>query len=294
MINSITRHDIIKKKKTKNMIKCCKCCNKILFKYIIIILFTSCLFISTICIISLSWTYSEVLLPRDYIGNLVIGVIVAKESSYIEEWLSHHFYYGVDKIIIFDNNNINDIYEKQEMRRICSLFENCEITDFNQYDGVGCLLTSQYLCSKWFLPSADGQTSHSLYSPTRRQGMAMKELYYYNNNYKKYRWIMMFDVDEFIVTKDVQTQIPDILNLLPDDIHALHIPRYTFGTNNHTKRPPGAVRLNYCWRERGIKNSKGMARPNQIWMPGMYSCCFVLTLSIHINDDQFFDDRTNT
>jgi hypothetical protein len=235
-------------------------------KYKIIVGF--CVVVSALFLVTLSWTYSEVLFPQEYVGNLVVGVIVARESSYIEEWLAHHFYYGVDKIVIFDDNKPEEAEEKAAMRRICASFgDRCEITDFNAYDDVACILTSSFLCATWLMPTTEG-TSHSVLAPTRRQGMAMKEFYYYNDNYKKYRWVMMFDVDEFMVTRDVSTKITDVLRHIPADVQGVHVPRYTFGTDNHTTRPPGAVRLNYCWREKHVKNSKGMARPGQVWLPG--------------------------
>lgn len=206
---------------------------------------------------------------RDGMGTLVVGVIASKESSYMEEWLAHHFYYGVDKIVVFDNNIPSDVEEKESMRRICSSFgDRCEITDFNMYDDVGCILTSSHLCSSWFMPGKQG-TSYGMMAPTRRQGMAMKEFYYYKDNYKKYQWVMMFDVDEFMVTKDVTTTIPEVLSSLPSNVHGVHVPRYTFGTDNHTVRPEGGVKNNYCWRENNVKNSKGMARPSEVWMPGL-------------------------
>jgi hypothetical protein len=224
--------------------------------------------------IAIWWWMSDRVSDRvsnKYIGNIVVGVIVSKESSYIDEWLAHHFYYGVDSIVIFDNNNPNDIQEKNHMKKICNSYgQKCHIIDFNQYDGVGCILTSSSLCSTWFAPSNDTKHIQS-YAPTRRQGMAMKELYYYNNHYIKYRWIMMFDVDEYIVTKDIHTSLIDVLNQLPSEVHAVHVPRQNFGTDNHTKRPSGGVRENYCWREKIVSNAKGMARPQHVVLPGEWS-----------------------
>lgn len=236
-------------------------------------LFGYCAVTSVLFLLGLSWTYSELFFPRrEYIGNLVVGVIASKEVTYIEEWLTHHFYYGVDKIVIFDNNKPEDVEEKTEMRRICASFGGrCEIIDFNMYDDTACILTNSYLCHPWLMPKAEG-TSHSVFAPTRRQGMAMKEFYYFQDNYKKYRWVMMFDVDEFMVTKDVNTKIPEVLQQLPREVHAVHVPRYTFGTDNHTTRPTdhgGSVRLNYCWREDGVNNAKGMARSSEVWLPGL-------------------------
>lgn len=227
-----------------------------------------CVLTSVLFLLTLSWIYSEVFFPQEYIGQLVVGVIAAKEATYIEEWLAHHFYYGVDKIVIFDDNKPWDMEEKTEMKRICSLFgDKCEIIDFNMYDDVACIMINSYLCSSWFMPTAEG-TSYSVFAPTRRQGMAMKEFYYFNDNYRKYRWVMMFDVDEFMVTKDVNTQITDILKMLPSDVHAMRVPRYTIGTDNHTTRPEGGVRQNYCWREKKVINSKGMARASEVMLPG--------------------------
>ena len=238
------------------------------YSYIFSRILGCCVFLSVVFLCCLTWTYSEILFPRHYVGNLVVGVIAAKEGTYIEEWLAHHFYYGVDKIIIFDDNKPEDV---AEMRRICALFgDKCDIIDFNMYDDVACILTSTYICSEYLMPQAQG-TSHSVFAPTRRQGMAMKEFYYYQDNYKKYRWVMMFDVDEFMVTKDVHTKIPQVLQQLPDAVHGVHVPRYTFGTDNHTTRPTahqGSVRLNYCRREKSVKNAKGMARSREVWLPG--------------------------
>lgn len=227
-----------------------------------------CIITSTTFLFTLFWTFPEIFFPQEYVGQLVVGVIAAKEVTYIEEWLTHHFYYGVDKIVIFDDNKPQDLEEKMKMRQICSSFgDRCEIVDFNMYDDVACILTNSYLCSSSFMPTAEG-TSYGVLAPTRRQGMAMKEFYYFNDNYKKYRWVMMFDVDEFMVTNDMHTQIPDVLRSLPPEVHAVRVPRYTFGTDNHTTRPEGGVRLNYCWRENAVRNSKGMARTSEVMLPG--------------------------
>jgi len=206
------------------------------------------------------------LFPAQYSGSLILGVITAKESTYLDEWLAHHLYHGVDKIQIFDNNPPESAAEKAEMRRICATYgERCGIADFNQYDGVGCLFASPYLCSSMFLTT---YTDGYVLEASRRQSMAWNELYHMEDNYRRYRWLLMIDVDEFLVTTSPH-KIPTLLDMIPANVGGVRVGRMTFGTSNHTTRPKTDVRSSYCHRQQLIANSKGMARSSEITWPGI-------------------------
>ena len=90
-----------------------------------------------------------------------------KENLYIKEFIEHYKKYGVDKIIIYDNNEKNDEY----------------------FDEV----ISEYINSK-FVKIINFRGRNKI------QLIAMNDCY--KKNYMKYDWILFYDIDEFIFLKD--------------------------------------------------------------------------------------------
>ena len=98
------------------------------------------------------------------------------ENLYVREFVSHYKSYGVDKIFIYDNNNIND-----------ERFE----TVINDYIRIGFVMIIDY------------------------RGKEKQQLKAYqdclNKNYKEFSWIIFYDMDEFIHLKNFNN-IKDYLN----------------------------------------------------------------------------------
>lgn len=203
-----------------------------------------------------------------YDYTLAVGVIVALESSYMEEWMSHHYAMGVDQIVIFDNNKPTNQDEKGKMRTMCSRYgEKCNYIDWNLYDNVACVFASDYLCYERLLDTDFWLASYLWNFVSRRQGMAWKELY--KKNHRKFEWIGMIDVDEFLVTKDNETQLSTVFGSFESSINIVRVGRYTFGPNHHEKRPEKIVRASYCMREVRVVHHKGFARSRKIFYPGI-------------------------
>ena len=108
--------------------------------------------------------------------KICLCAIAKQENNYIREFVNHYIKIGVDKIFIYDNNNIKG--EK---------FEN---------------LLSDYINSK-------------LVKIFNRRGKFHSQFSIYQNcyqkNYKRYNWLIFYDIDEFIFLKNY-SNIKDFLN----------------------------------------------------------------------------------
>ena len=107
------------------------------------------------------------------IDNIINNVKVCvctlgkKENNYIREFVKHYLSYGVDKIILYDNNDYND--EKFEEVINDYIKKNLvEIVNFRSKKGA--LFEIMHDC--------------------------------YYNNYRKYDWFIFYQIDEFIYLKD--------------------------------------------------------------------------------------------
>ena len=90
-----------------------------------------------------------------------------KENRYILEFINHYKKYGIDKIFLYDNNNIND----------------------ERFDSI----LSDYLKTKFVeIINFRGKTApqFKIYN------------HCYINNYKNYNWLIFYDIDEYINLKN--------------------------------------------------------------------------------------------
>ena len=104
-------------------------------------------------------------------------VIAKDENRYIREFIEHYKKYKIDKIFLYDNNDIDgERYEK-----ILSDYINEGLVNIIDYRGRDTVQIKSYLeC--------------------------------HNNNYKNYDWLIFYDVDEFLYLKDfndVRTYLKD-------------------------------------------------------------------------------------
>ena len=137
-----------------------------LFKVFIIII----LFIIEIII------YKSIYLSNLKLIKVCLCTIGKKENKYASEYVEYYKNYGVDKIFIYDNNDING-----------ELFEN---------------VLSDYI-SKGFVEIINYR---GLLHPQLKM---LNDCY--NKNYQKYDWFIMFDMDEYINLKNY-TNIKNYLN----------------------------------------------------------------------------------
>ena len=93
----------------------------------------------------------------------VICVVAKKENKYIKEFIEHYIYLGINKILLYDNNDI----EGENFDNILKSYINKKKVQIINFRGL-----------------------------VRPQHLAYNQCY--NNNKYNYDWIAFFDVDEFL------------------------------------------------------------------------------------------------
>ena len=90
-----------------------------------------------------------------------------QENKYIQEFVTHYKYYGVDKIYLYDNNNIDG----EHFEEVINDFIKSGFVDIINFRGkTRALFTMMNHC--------------------------------YKNNFRKYNWLIFFELDEFIHLKN--------------------------------------------------------------------------------------------
>jgi len=108
--------------------------------------------------------------------KICICTIGKLENLYVREYISHYKNYGIDKIFIYDNNDINS-----------ERFE----TVISDYIAIGFVELINYR------------------GKLKQQIIAYQDCL--NNNYNNYDWLIFYDIDEFIYLKNF-TNIKNYLN----------------------------------------------------------------------------------
>ena len=108
--------------------------------------------------------------------KVCVCTIGKKENKYIKEFIEHYKKYKIDKIFLYDNNDI----EGEKFDNILNDYENKDFIEIKNWRGIS--------------------------SP---QMKFYKDCY--NQNYNEYEWLIFNDIDEFIFLKDFNN-IKDFLN----------------------------------------------------------------------------------
>ena len=120
-----------------------------------------------ICFFLLNFILGNNLLRKNKIIKVCLCTSGKKENLYVKEFVEHYKKYGVDKIYIYDNNDLND----------------------EHFDDV----ISDYIINGYVeIINYRGQN--------KIQIKAMKDCY--KNNFLRYDWFLFYDMDEFIFLKD--------------------------------------------------------------------------------------------
>ena len=154
--------------------------------------------------------------------------IFKNEEQYLEEWLKYHISQGIEHFYLYCNDpNIEKYDYLYKYEKYITLIEwtdkkNISITKTIQKEAYkNCIQT------------------------------------FYND----YDYIMMLDIDEFLVNKN--GIVIDYLNSLDKNkTKALKIPRFNFGSNGHVKKPEGNVMDNYKTCENICSSYKTIANIN--------------------------------
>lgn len=170
--------------------------------------------------------------------KLCIMAIFKNEEEYLEEWLVHHINQGVSKFYLYCNDeNINK--------------ENINKYDYlNKYDNYIKLI-------QW--------TDKINKGPATIQRQAYTDCVQNYNN--EYDFIMMLDIDEFLVHTEKDKKVIDFINSLEENwqkIKAIKVQRFDFGSNGHIEKPNGKVMDNYKKHENICSSYKTIANSNFI------------------------------
>lgn len=161
--------------------------------------------------------------------KMTIMAIFKNEELYLEEWLTHHIGQGVDHFYLFSNDNNMDKYPY-----------------LDKYKNYVTLIP-------WTNKFNEG--------PDTIQRQAYTHcIQNYNNEYK---YIMMLDIDEFLISLDNNKAI-DVILSLNNNIKSIKVQRYDFGSDSHVSKPLGNVMDNYKKHEKICSSYKTIANSDYI------------------------------
>jgi len=122
--------------------------------------------------------------------KIAVCAIGKNENLYIREWVEYYKNLGINKIFLYDNNDING-----------ERFEEV----INDYITIGFVEISN-----WRGKVKTTKNHEEQLNGKTLQGQAYKDCYY--NNYRNYDWIAFFDIDEFLSIDYKYNNISEFLN----------------------------------------------------------------------------------
>lgn len=177
------------------------------------------------------FTNTETSAPKKYM--LAIMAIFKNESEYMKEWLDHHINQGISHFYLYSNDENMDKYDY-----------------LKNYDQ---LIT--------IIPWTD-QINDTISTIQRKA---------YSHCVKNYgndcQYLMMLDIDEFLVTKKPVKPdfVINIINTLtPDEVKAIKVPRFNYGSNGYIDKPKDGVFNSYKKREQICSSYKTIANTDFI------------------------------
>jgi hypothetical protein len=167
--------------------------------------------------------------------KLTIMAIFKNEEDYLEEWLEHHINQGFEHFYLY-----------------------CNDPKINKYPYLRFTKYQQYITLiPWVNKKNNGKNT------IQRQAYT----HCIQNYNKEYNFIMMLDIDEFIVHTDKNKKVIDFINSIYNDwdkTKAIKIQRYDFGSDGHIKKPEGKVTDNYKTHEKICSSYKTIANSDYI------------------------------
>lgn len=163
--------------------------------------------------------------------KLCIMAIFKNEQEYLEEWLIHHLKQGISHFYLYSNDN-----------------------NMNNYSYL-----SKYMNYITLIPWTDKKNG---------PGTTIQKQAYYHcvKNYShNCQYLMMLDIDEFIIPTIKNERVIDIINSLNSKTtKAIKIQRYNFGSSGHKIKPIGGIMNNYFKREKMCSSYKTVANTSYI------------------------------
>lgn len=165
--------------------------------------------------------------------KMTIMAIFKNEHEYLQEWIDHHISQGFDHIYLYCNDPRPENYP------------HLSLPYYKKYITL----------IHW----VDKQNNKG--STIQRQAYTHC-VQNYNN---EYQYIMMLDIDEFIIHTDHKKKVKDFINLLDSgSTKAIKVQRYNFGSDGHIEKPKGKVMNNYNKHEKICSSYKTLANSDFI------------------------------
>ena len=169
--------------------------------------------------------------------TICIMAIFKNEQDYLEEWINHHKNQGISQIYLY----IND-------------------SDINKYPYI-----NNY---KDFITLIDWTKKENEKFNHTIQRQAYEHCV---QNYSHlYQYIMMLDIDEFLVPTNNKKVLDIIIQYDKNNTKALKIPRFNYGSDGHIAKPVGDVVKNYFTCEKICSSYKTIANSNFIDTNAMF------------------------
>jgi hypothetical protein len=164
-------------------------------------------------------------------NKLSIMAIFKNEELYLEEWLIHHIKEGIHHFYLY-SNDIN-------MKKYKFL--------------------DKYKDKITLIPWTNVKIKK--HSTTQRDAYTHCIINYID----EYDFLLMLDIDEFLVSLLKNKKVIDIVNKFDKNkVKAVNLQRYNFGANGHVKKPDGGVMKNYKKHEKICSSYKAMANSKYI------------------------------
>ncbi len=162
--------------------------------------------------------------------KLVIMAIFKNEEEYIEEWLEHHINQGIEHFYLY-----------------------CNDPNIKKYKMLG-KYKNKITLINWINKKNNGIKT------IQKQAYTHCIQTYYN----QFEYIMMLDIDEFVININKTHRVIDFINSLDNNTEALKVQRFDFDSNGHKTKPKGKVMDNYTNREKICSSYKTIANINYV------------------------------
>jgi hypothetical protein len=161
-------------------------------------------------------------------ASICIVSVFKNEICALEEWINHYINQGVDHFFLTDNGS-NDDYMS---------------------------VLSKYIQS--------GIVTLNVNSTKYQQ---VQHLNVFINDAKKYEWVIIVDLDEFVYARKGFNTVKQYLTQLDQNVNQIYIPWKMFGSNGHISQPNSILR-SFLTRDSYVNlriiNGKCITRTNQL------------------------------
>ena len=179
--------------------------------------------------------FREQFISNNKTFDLAIMTIFKNEHEYMEEWIQHHISQGFNQIYLYCNDPNIILYTYLSKPQYTQYIKLIDWVDKKNIGSQTIQRQAYTHCVKTF--------SH------------------------KCQFLLMLDLDEFIVPTKSYLKVSDYINELKpewNNITAFKIQRYDFGSNGHISKPTGLVMSNYTLHEKICSSFKTLANTDFI------------------------------